>query len=73
MKVRVVDVDVHIHVLYHLKEELAWVADQQLRVISTIMLFKVNYSTLRGWIKGTKCALFSIKCKGAVWKQVDIF
>ena len=22
-----------------------------------------------GWIKGTKCALFSIKCKGAVWKK----
>ena len=46
MKVRVVDVDVHI------KEELARAADQQLRVISTIMLFKVNYST-KG-LKGTK-------------------
>ena len=27
------------------------------------------YFTLRGWIKGTKCALFSLKCKGAVWKK----
>ena len=27
------------------------------------------YCTLRGRIKGTKCALFSIKCKGAVWKK----
>ena len=52
MKVRVVDVDVHIHVSYHLKEELALAADQQLRVISTIMLFKVNYSTKE--LKGTK-------------------
>ena len=25
------------------------------------------YCTLHGWIKGTKCVLFSIKCKGAVW------
>ena len=27
------------------------------------------YCTLCGRIKGTKCALFSIKCKGAVWKK----
>ena len=27
------------------------------------------YCTLRGQIKGTKSALFSIKCKGAVWKK----
>ena len=52
MKVRVVDVDVHIHVSYHLKEELVWAADQQLRVISTIMLFKVIYNTKE--LKGTK-------------------
>ena len=45
MKVRGVDVDVHIHVSYHLKEELARAADQLLRVISTIMLFEVNCST----------------------------
>ena len=30
------------------------------------------YCTLHGQMKGTKCALFSIKCKGAVWKQVDV-
>ena len=52
MKIRVVDIDVHIHVSYHLKEELALAADQQLRVINTIMLFKVNYSTKE--LKGTK-------------------
>ena len=28
-----------------------------------------TYCTLRGRIKRTKCALFSIKCKGAVWKK----
>ena len=27
------------------------------------------YCTLHGRIKGTKCALFSMKCKGAVWKK----
>ena len=35
--------------------------------------FKIHcmflYCTLRGRIKGTRCALFSIKCKGAVWKK----
>ena len=36
MKVGVVDIDVR--VLSHLKEELAWVVDKQLLVISTIML-----------------------------------
>ena len=30
------------------------------------------YCTLRGRIKGTKCALFSIKCKGAVWKKKQL-
>ena len=29
----------------------------------------IKYCTLHGWIKGAKCALFSIKCKGAVWKK----
>ena len=38
MKVGMVIVD--IHVLSHLKEELAWAVDKWLRVISTIMLFK---------------------------------
>ena len=33
-------VDVDVHVLRHLKEELTWAIDIQLRVISTIMLFK---------------------------------
>ena len=27
----------------------------------------IIYCTLCGQIKGTKCTLFSIKCKGAVW------
>ena len=38
VKVGVVDVDIHI--LSHLKEELAWTADKYPHVISTIMLFK---------------------------------
>ena len=38
MKVGVVDVDVRVS--SYLKEELAWVVDKRLRVISTIMLFK---------------------------------
>ena len=33
-------VDVDVRVSSHLKEELAWAVDKQLRVISTIMLFK---------------------------------
>ena len=33
-------IDIGIHISSHLKEELAWVADEQLWVISTIMLFK---------------------------------
>ena len=33
-------VDIHIHVSTHLKEELARAVDKQLRVISTITLFK---------------------------------
>ena len=36
--VGVLDVDVHI--LSNLKEELAWVLDKWLQVISTIVLFK---------------------------------
>ena len=38
MKVGVVDVEVH--VLSHLKEELTWAIDKWLQVIYTIMLFK---------------------------------
>ena len=38
IKVGVVDIDVHI--LSHLKEELTWAVDKRLQVISTIMLFK---------------------------------
>ena len=38
MKVGVVDVDVRVS--SYLKQELAWDVDKQLRVISTIMLFK---------------------------------
>ena len=38
LKVRVVDLV--IHVLSHLKEEMAWAANKQLWVISTIMLLK---------------------------------
>ena len=30
------DVDIDIHVLSHLKEELAWAIDKRLRIISTI-------------------------------------
>ena len=40
MKVGVVDVDVCIS--SHLKEELAWAIDKRLRVISTIVLFKIQ-------------------------------
>ena len=38
----------------------------------TINVFYHIYSTLRGQIKGTKCALFSIKCKGAIWKKITV-
>ena len=30
------------------------------------------YCTLHGRIKGTKCALFSIECKGAVRKKAQL-
>ena len=40
MKVGVVDVDVRVS--SHLKEELDWTVDKQLRIISTIMLFKIQ-------------------------------
>ena len=33
-------VDVDVHVLSHLKDELSWAADKQLWVISTTMIFK---------------------------------
>ena len=45
-------VDVHVHVSSHLKEELAWAVDKQLRVVSTIVLFKNSKSTKE--LKGTK-------------------
>ena len=32
---------VKVHILRHLKEELAWALDKQLQVISYTMLFKV--------------------------------
>ena len=50
LKVGLVDVD--IGVPSHLKKELAWAVDEQLRVISTIMLFKNSKSTKE--LKGTK-------------------
>ena len=41
-------VNVGVRVSSHLKKELAWAVDKRLRVISTIMLFKVaqNYSCM---------------------------
>ena len=45
-------VDVDVRVSSHLKEELAWVVDKRLRVISTIMLFK-NSKTTKELKKGT--------------------
>ena len=44
-------VDIDIHVLSHLKEELAWAVGKQLLVISTIMLFKTSKTTKE--LKGT--------------------
>ena len=38
-------VDVDVRISSHLKEELTWAIDKQLRVISTIMLFKNSKST----------------------------
>ena len=40
MKVGVIDVDVRIS--SHLKEELAWVIDKWLWIISTIMILKIQ-------------------------------
>ena len=45
-------VDVDVLISSHLKEELVWVVDIWLRVISTIMLFKNSKSTKE--LKGTK-------------------
>ena len=36
-------VEVGIHILSHLKEELAWAVDKRLWVISTIVLFKCDW------------------------------
>ena len=47
-------VDVDVHILSHLKEELAWAADKQLRVISTLItLFIVATKELKGTKYGT--------------------
>ena len=35
-------VDIDVRVSNHLKEELAWAVDKRLRIISTIMLFKIQ-------------------------------
>ena len=40
-------VDIVVHVSSHLKEELAWAVDKQLRIISTIMMFKNTVRVLR--------------------------
>ena len=58
-------VDVDVHILSHLKEELAWPVDKRLRVISTIMLFK-NSQTAKE-LKGTSCfesktTLYTLLC-----------
>ena len=58
-------VDVDVCVSSHLKEELAWAADKQLRVISTIMLFKNSKITKE--LKGTshfkfKTILYTLLC-----------
>ena len=45
-------VDIDIHVLSHLKEELPWAVDKWLRVISTIMLLKNSKSAKE--LEGTK-------------------
>ena len=44
--------DVDVCVLSHLKEQLTWAIDKQLRVTSTIMLFKNSKSIKE--LKGTK-------------------
>ena len=45
-------VDIDVCVSSHLKEELTWAIYKQLRIISTIMLFKNSKSTKE--LKGTK-------------------
>ena len=40
-------IDVDVHILSHLKEELAWAMDKRLGVISAIMLFKKAVRVLR--------------------------
>ena len=44
-------VDIDVCIPSHLKEELAWVVDKRLRVISTTMLFKNSKTTKE--LKGT--------------------
>ena len=38
----------------HLKEELAWAVDKRLRIISTIMVFKIQPGKSTKELKGTK-------------------
>ena len=50
-------VDIDVLILSHSKEELTWAVDKQLRVISTIMVFKNSKTTKE--LKGTSC--FNLK------------
>ena len=72
MNVGVVDVDVRIS--SYLKEELAWAVDKQLRVISTIILFKYSKSIKE--LKELKNKAFlnlnNIDCV-AMWPLVTYF
>ena len=47
-------VDIDVHISSHLKEELAWVEDKWLQVISTIMLFKKTVRVATKEPKGIK-------------------
>ena len=55
-------VNVDVHVLNHLKEEMAWAVyvGKRLRVISTIMVFKSCKTTKE--LKGTSCLKLKIRC-----------
>ena len=60
-----IDVDVYIRVLSHLKEELAWAVSKWLQVVSIIMLFKNSKITKE--LKGTnhfkfKTMLYTLLC-----------
>ena len=45
-------VNVGVHVLNHVKEEMSWAVDKWLRIISSLMLFK-NIKSIKE-LKGTK-------------------